>query len=95
MTGFCAMIRLILPPANCCTSACVGSVYIRSIFLFLLIHRVASIAAVENPICAALKQTTSFVKDANQVKNKGSLFMWKLGQLKKAKKTKTRVINNK
>ena len=33
-----------------------------------------------------LEEATSFVKNANNVKNPARLFMWKLGQLKKAPK---------
>lgn len=33
-----------------------------------------------------LEEAASFVKNANDVKNPGSLFMWKLGQLKKVPK---------
>lgn len=36
-----------------------------------------------------LERARSFVKDANDVKNSGKLFMWKLSELKKAKKADT------
>ncbi|MFC1727782.1 hypothetical protein ACFL0Y_04630 [Patescibacteria group bacterium] len=34
---------------------------------------------------ALLEEARNFVKDASQVRNRGKLFMWKLGELKKAK----------
>ena len=34
-----------------------------------------------------LEEARNFVKDADNVKNRGRLFMWKLGQLKKEKKS--------
>jgi hypothetical protein len=37
---------------------------------------------------ALLESAKSFVMDANSAKNKGSLFMWRLGQLKKELKAK-------
>jgi hypothetical protein len=36
-----------------------------------------------------LEATKSYVKDAENVKNKGALFMWKLKQLKNEKKKKS------
>ncbi|MBI3397048.1 hypothetical protein HY045_01080 [Candidatus Woesebacteria bacterium] len=37
---------------------------------------------------ALMETARTFVKDAYNAKNKGSLFMWKLGQLKAAQKLK-------
>jgi hypothetical protein len=36
-----------------------------------------------------LETAKNYVKDAKDVENKGALFMWKLSQLKKAKKVNT------
>lgn len=40
---------------------------------------------------ALLEQARNFVKDAYQVKNRGRLFMWKVGELKKIKNQNLKV----
>lgn len=41
-----------------------------------------------------LEKARSFVKDASNAKSKGRLFMWKLGELKRAKQTHKRSANS-
>ena len=52
-------------------------------------HKALYIKLAKETPRASLEAALSFVKDANKVKNKGSLFMWKLEQIKKAQKERT------
>jgi len=60
--------------------------YRLAMFLDDLTHKSLYMRLAKNTLRAQLEEAKNFVSDAYQVKNKASLFMWKLKEIKGQKK---------